>query len=202
MRAIRGAALGALLAAGAAGCDEAVAPGAGGSSEVRVGVRGDEPAPGGAARPSASRSAGSRGRIEVAARVYLWSEGRGWEELTRGAASQTVEASGSDGVRALASARVEADSYHRVRVEFEQVEATIAASADIDGPLLSGSLRVDGGSDGMVTVERELRVEARSGASAELEIDLNADHWWDGSAAGARTVGEAEFREALRIVVR
>ncbi len=202
MRTIMRLAMAALLAVGAAACDEAVAPGSGGSSEMRVGVRGDEPGGGGMAGPSASRSAGSTGRVEVAARVYLWSEARGWEELTRGVARQTVEASGSDGVRALASARVEADSYRRVRVEFERVEATVVASADIDAPLLSGTVRVDGGSDGVVTVERDLWVEARAGASADLEIDLNADQWYGGSAAGTRTVGEAEFRQALRVVVR
>ena len=202
MRRIMSMTLGALLAVGATGCDEPVAPGPAGSSEMRVGVRGDEPSGGATDGPAASRSAESSGRIEIAARVYLWSEGPGWVEITRGTAEQTVEASGSDGVRALASARVEAGSYRRVRVEFERVERTTIASAEIGGGVISGSVRVDGGSDGRVSVERELRVEARGGAEGDLVIDLNADQWYDGASAGASTVSEAEFSQALRIVVR
>ena len=193
---------GTLLAVGAAGCDEPVSPGSAGSSEMRVGVRGDEPAPATTSGPSTSRSAEASGRIDVAARVYLWSEGLGWVELTGGrAARQTVQASGSDGVRALATGRVEAGSYQRVRIDFERVEGTAIASAELGGGLLTGAVRVDGGSDGRVSVEREVRVDARGGSSATLEIDLNADQWYD-ATAGAHTVGEAEFRQALRIVVR
>ena len=201
MRHIMTVTVGTLLAVAAGGCDQPLAVGAGGSSEMTVGVRGDEPAAGTASGPSASRSAAASGRIEVAARVYLWSEAAGWVELTDGAARQTVEASGSDGVRTRASARVEAGSYRRVRVEFDRVEGTVIASAGIDAGLLTGSVRVDGGSDGRVSVEREVRVDASAGGASALEIDLNADQWYDGSA-GAHTVDEAEFRGALRIVVR
>jgi hypothetical protein len=201
MRKIMTATVGALLAVAATGCDQPVSPGEAGSSEMRVGVRGDEPPAGTTSGSSASRSAEASGRIDVTARVYLWSEAKGWVELTRGAARQTVEASGSDGLRALASARVDAGSYRRVRVDFDRVEGSVIASAGIDAGLLTGSVRVDGGSDGRVSVEREVRFDARGGAASELEIDLNADQWYDASA-GARTVGEAEFRGAVRIVAR
>lgn len=203
MKKINSAAAAALLAVGLAGCEQATAPAGEGRAAMEVGMRGD------AASPRSSSSSGARssetvgsGRIEVAARVYLESAEGGRVELTRGTARQTVEASGSDGVRLLATSEVDARAYRRVRVEFERVEADLAAGVQIGGSLVSGSVQVDGGSDGRVVVERELRVEARSGSVSRIEIDLNSDQWLGSAESGARAVSEAEFSSAVLITAR
>ena len=195
------AALGGLLLS-LGGCDEATAPPADGWSEMRVTVSGDASGAARSAYGTAESSGGTSGRIEVEARVYVATRGGEWVEVTRGAARQTVQASGSDGARLLARAEVRARTYERVRVEFERVEADAGAAVEIGVGGLSGSVRVTGESDGRVVVERELAMEARSGAVASLEIDLNADQWLGRADSRTRTVSEAEFRGALQISSR
>ncbi|MBW3628406.1 MAG: hypothetical protein KY464_03830 [Gemmatimonadetes bacterium] len=191
-----------LTAAALGGCEQATGPSGVGSAEMQVGVRGDA-APAQSSAPSGgspSRFAG--GKIEVAARVYVESASGGWEEVTRGTSRQTVESSGADGVRLLASSEVAASSYRRVRVEFERVRADFSAGVTIGGSFVTGVLEVDGGGDGRVVVERELRMEARSGSVSHVEIDLNADQWLNRADASARTVTEAEFSSAVLVSAR
>ena len=66
--------------------------------------------------------------------------------------TETVQASGSDGIRAFADAEVDATSYQRVRVEFERVQASLSGNLSIGGSLLGASLTVDTGSDGKIAV--------------------------------------------------
>lgn len=195
----------AALALALGGCDEATAPGAGGQSAVEVGVRGDD-----SGSASASRSAeGPRmshgtasGTVEVTARVFVQSRLGEWVEVTRNAARQTVQASGSDGIQVLAQGRIDAGEYRRVRVEFERVQANVRAGVTIGTSLLTGVVTVDGGTDGRIVVEREVAMEAEAGSEAEVEINLNAEQWLRRADTQTRAVAEAEFRSAVSIVAR
>jgi hypothetical protein len=189
----------AILMSGTVACSDTGPTGAGEEAATEVRVNGDAPGDGGAARsesPSESTSESSgevEGSVAVAARVYLQTEAGEWVELTgNGSAEQTVEASGSDGFRLLARSEVEATSYHRVRVEFERVHAELDGSIGLDLGVGEGLVTVDIGSDGDLTVEREIEVEARSGAVTRLDIDLNTSQW-----AAAAASGGAEARSAF-----
>lgn len=197
----------ALVAGAQTGC-EPITAATSGEARMEVGVQGD----GGTRQRSASDSPSAdqsgwamgeaSGTVEVRARVFIQGSGGAWVPLTDGAAQQTVEASGSGEVKLLSTARVEAGTYRRVRVEFERVEADLRSGVLIQSGLLTGVVRVDAGGDGEVVVEREVEITARSGTATRVEIDLNASQWLRRADASARTVAEAEFRSAVAITAR
>ena len=198
MKRIVGAAAGAAMILGMAGCESVTLP-ASGRSEMEVGVRGDGGSNGYSAYQAGSSSDAS-GRIEIEARVYLQAATGEWVEVTEGVARQSVDASGGDGVRVLASGSVEASSYARVRVEFERVTTQVDGQLTVAAGALTGTVRVDGGSDGRVTLEREIRLDARADAVSRLEIDLNADQWLARADASTGAVAESEFASAVNII--
>lgn len=191
------------LAAGA--CDQATGPEEG-QAEFQVLIEGSgESAAGSASRSGAtfSRSvAEAQGEVEVRARVFVRSSAGSWIELTRGAAEQTVSASGTAEARVLATARVRPDTYERVRVEFEHVRAEGVAWLDLGLGPIEGAVRVELGSDGEAVVERALVVDARADATTELRIDLNAEAWMSRTDEASRTVAEADFESAVTISAR
>ena len=190
----------AVLALGLAGCETGTEP-ATGEARMAVAVRGDTPSGANASRSAADGSA-AEATLEVEARVWVQSEAGRWMEVTRGAARQTVEASGRDGARLLATGEVEAGSYRRVRVEFERVEARSESGIRIGAGLLTGVVRVELGGDGRTVVERRIALEARARSQTELEVDLNADQWLGRADVQSRTVAESEFQGAVRVLAR
>jgi hypothetical protein len=187
------------------GCESGTGPAAGSTATLVVAVRGDSPEGGAAAWSPAgffASQAGSDARVEVTARVWVQTTTGQWVELTRGAARQTVQASGEDGAKLLATSRVEAERYRRMRVEFERVEAHSESGLQVSAGVLIGAVRVDLGGDGSATVEREVSVAAEANSTTTLEIDLNSDQWLRRADAESRTVTEAEFESAVRVAAR
>lgn len=191
-----------------AACDGDVTGSGGGDARMQVAARGDDApasqsvqsADGGA--PSFSHTS-AQGTIDFRARVYVQSSTSGWIELTEGAAGQgTVDASGHGSAVAFASSNVQAGSYNRVRVVFEDVDANLSGGLQISTGLLTGSVSVNLESDGQVVVEREINVSASSGATAQVLINLNADAWLNQANASTRTVSEASFRNAVAITAQ
>lgn len=203
MRSLTTAALAAVLVLGMGACDEAATGAAAGQSRMEVGMRGDD----GTAGASASRasdaryslSGGASGSVDVRARVWVETRAGEWVEVTNGMESQTVQASGSDGGRLLASAEVEASEYRRVRVEFDRVRANVVGGITIGTGLLSGSVSVSSGSDGTIVVERDVDFAARAGATSRIDVNLNAEEWLQSADAETHAVAEAEFRNAVTI---
>lgn len=197
--------LAAALVMALAACDGDVTGSGSGDARLQVAARGDD-AP---ASQSVSATDGApsythttaQGTIDFRARVYVQSSTSGWVELTNQAASTaSVAASGHGEAVAFASSRVQAGSYNRVRVVFEDVDANISGGVQIStGGLLTGSISVNLESDGQVVVEREVNVTASSGATTQLVLNLNADAWLSRASATTRTVAEAEFRNAVQI---
>lgn len=199
------AALGLGLGLGMGGCKEIATGPSQGEATMQVGVRGDADGSSSASRsPDGARFSYSSasGTVEIEARVWVQTRAGQWVEATEGVARQTVQASGSDGVRLLATSEVEAGSYRRVRMEFHRVEADVRGGITIGTSLLTGSVRVEGGSDSRIVVEREVAFTAEAGGSKRLEIDLNADQWLSRADTQSRTVAEAEFRSAVQVVAR
>lgn len=200
--------LAAALVMALAACDGDVTGSGSGDARLQVSARGDD-APASQSvsvrdgAPSYTHTS-AQGTIDFRARVYVQSSTSGWVELTNQAASAaSVAASGHGEAVAFASSRVEAGSYNRVRVVFEDVDANISGGLQLStGGLLTGSISVNLESDGQVVVEREVNVSASSGATTQLVLNLNADAWLTRANATTRTVSEAEFRNAVQITAR
>lgn len=191
-----------------AACDGDVTGSGSGDARMQVAARGDD-APASQSLQSADGGAPSfshgtaQGTIDFRARVYVQSSTSGWVELTNGAAGQgTVDASGHGSAMTFASSNVQAGSYNRVRVVFEEVDANLSGGLQISTGLLTGSVSVNLESDGQVVVEREINVSASSGATAQVLINLNADAWLNQANATTRTVSEASFRNAVAVTAQ
>ena len=192
----------------AAGCDEAGPTGlAAGESRAEVRVHGDAPAADPAESQGTSPEESSRGEsdvegsVEVRARVYLQSEAGTWVELTQGAASRTVSASGEHESRMLASSELEARSYQRVRVEFEEVRAALTGGIGVELGSSGLVLTVNAGADGTIVVEREVALHAGAGDVSRIDIDLNISRWAGESGSGG-VVAESAFTSAVAITTR
>jgi hypothetical protein len=173
-----------------------------GTAPAEVRIHGDAPAETSESRSATTSAAGELdGSLEVRARVWVRSEGGRWVEVTRGSAEQTVEASGEDGFRVLARSEIEAESYNRVRVEFEQVRGDLSGAVLLGLAGGSATVALDVGGDGRVTVEREVHFAASTGTTSRLDIDLNAPTWASESD-GAGVVAEGAFASAVGITAR
>ena len=194
-----------LLGVTACGGENGSPLGAEGQAQMQVAVTGDAPESGsstGSSDASGSTSSQAQGTVDVRAQVFVQSSTGGWTELTRGAAQQTVVLASDAQGRTMATAKLAAGSYQRVRIVFEDVRANVTGGLQLGTGLLTGEVRVAGAGDSRITVEREIDVRLRSDAQAQLLIDLNAQAWLDRVDASTRTVGEADFRNAVDVVVR
>lgn len=171
-----------------------------GRAAAEVRVHGDASSGASESRAESSSGEGSEleGSVDLQARVYLQTEAGQWVELTRGSAEQTVEASGSDGFKLLASSEIEAESYHRVRVEFERVRGDLSGGLVLGLNGGSAQLRVDVGSSGRVTVEREVDLAAHASTTTRIDIDLNTAQW-AGAGDSAGLVAQGAFASAVAI---
>ena len=196
----------ALAAAAVLGaCSDATGTSGSGNSTIRASAIGDDngasatmaPADGGAPRFATTTASGT---VDFRARVYVQTQSGGWVELTNNAASHAVvDASGQGGAAVLATSHVEAGTYARVRVVFEQVNASLSSSLQISTGLLSGSVSVDTQGDGSITVERQVSVAANAGATTNLLINLNSNVWLNQASATTHTVSETAFASAVQV---
>ena len=104
--------------------------------------------------------------------------------------------------RSFARSEIEAESYNRVRVVFQDVDANLSSGIQVGTGFLTGNVSVNLESDGQVVVEREVNVSASTGAASRIVINLNADAWLNSANAQTRTVSETEFRNAVRITAQ
>jgi hypothetical protein len=172
-----------------------------GKAAAEVRVHGDAPSGASESRSQSSSEATGEveGSVDVQARVYLQTEAGHWVEVTNGAAAQTVEASGSDGFRLLASSEIEARSYHRVRLEFESVRGELSGGLALGIGGGSAIVHVETGSSGQVTVEREVDVAAHAGTTTRLDIDLNTAQWAGAASGTTGVVAESAFASAVSV---
>jgi len=197
------AALCAATLATLAACGDSTGVGGSGDATMQVAAQGDDGpsasvAPAGEAPSFASSTAS--GTVDFRARVYIQTESGGWLELTDQAAqAASVDASGQGGAEVFATSRVEAGTYARVRVVFEQVRAQMNGSLQVSTGLLSGTVDVDMAGDGSVTVERQVNSSVQAGGTSRLLINLNASAWLNQASATTRTVNEAAFASAVAI---
>jgi hypothetical protein len=188
------------LGLGLGACD-GITGSAGGDARIEIAARGDDPPASQSVEPAGTPShshTNAEGTIDFRARVYVQSSTGAWVAVTE-AARGTVDASGHAAARTVATGRVRADSYSRVRVVFERVDAHLSGQLQVTTGVLSGTVTVQAASGSEVVVEREVAVAARAGASSRILINLNAGAWLDQASAQSRTVSEAAFRSAVVI---
>lgn len=193
----------ALLAVVTGACSDAQPMAPEGTARTEVFLRGDgdlqessSAASNGMVRTASQ--GGVNGSIDVKAKVSIQTESGEWVALTNQAVTGTVSTSAAAGETLLAQAELGATSYSRVRVEFEEVRATLAGEVAVGVGLAGAELQVQTGGDGVVVVEREVRFTAESDVTTRLVIDLRAREWMDGQA-GAEGVTEAAFSSAVVI---
>jgi hypothetical protein len=196
------------MAAGLGACESAT--GLEGGAAVEVAAHGDASGEAGSAAASEggsgsqqSSSSRAEGTVDFRARVWVRTSSNAWVELTQGAAKHAqVDASGRQGAKTFHTARTEAQSYNRVRIEFEEVKANVTGGVMIGTSLLSGEVRVDASSSNRAVVERSIQMDTRSTSGTTLVIDLNAREWLSRANAQSRTASRAEFESAVRVLVK
>ncbi|HET6763608.1 MAG TPA: DUF4382 domain-containing protein [Longimicrobiaceae bacterium] len=193
----------AALALGA--CDSATATD-GGSGTMQVAARGDD-APAASMAPSAQgpsyATSTAQGTITFNARVYAQAASGGWVELTNGAAQQaTVDAAGRGAAAVFASSQVDASTYSRVRVVFQNVNASLTSGLQVSTGLLTGSVAVTAQSGNTITVERQVSTHVSAGGSTQVLLNLNADAWMSHASATTHTVSEADFASAVQVTAQ
>ncbi len=192
------------LVAALGACDSATGPGE--RTTMEVAVQGD----GSGASSSTSTvssthsqsfaSGSAEGTIDFRARVWIRTNTSQWVELTQSAAKRAVvDASGRQGAQTFVTTQVEARSYNRVRIEFEEVQANVTGGLFVGSGLLSGVIRVDIQSGNRATVERDIEINTEAGSTTRLVLDLNASQWLSRANAQAKTVSRAEFESAVRV---
>jgi hypothetical protein len=195
----------ATLVLGLGACESTTGPS--GTATLQVAAQGDSGGPSTSSIPLyteryTSADGQTEGTVEFRARVYVRSSVNAsqWVEVTNQAAQRVrVDASGRQGATTFATAQVDAHSYNRVRVVFEEVKADVTGGIRIGTGLLTGEIRVDLGGSGETVVERNIDVTLSEGTSATLVIDLNTDAWLSRADAQSRTVSRAEFESAVRL---
>jgi hypothetical protein len=186
-------------------CSDATGASGSGNATMQVSAIGDDNGATASAAPASGQAprfatTTASGTVDFRARVYVQTQTGGWVELTNNAAQHAVvDASGRAGAVVLATSHVAAGSYARVRVVFEQVNATLSGSLQISTGLLSGSVSVDTQGDGSITVERQVSVTANADATTNLLIDLNSDVWLNQASATTHTVSETAFASAVQV---
>lgn len=191
-----------LVTAGLTACDEATGP-ATETGQVEAAAIGDGSASSASTSPSdgaRTSTAGSEGTVHFRARVYLRTETGQWLEVTNGAAAAgAVRASGSDGAKVFASSAMQARSYTRVRVVFDEVRAETTGGVQVGvGSAVSGEVQVDMAGGG-ATVEREIEVRVRGGSTTRLVVDLNSSAWMTRADAHTGAVSRSDFEGAVRV---
>lgn len=188
-------------------CGDITGPGEG-QATFQVAAQGDDPSAQQSSQgttstysqPMTSTDGRAQGEVEFRAQVEVQTRTGGWITLNQ-LQEVHVDASGQE-TKTFASTRVDADSYTRIRVTFENVKANVTGGIQIGTGFLAGEVRVNLGSEGQTVVEREIDVNAGAGATTTLLINLNSSQWLNRADAQAKTVSEADFRSAVQIVAR
>lgn len=188
-----------LLTLAATACENAGPTGAEGDARMQVAMQGDDATNASRSGESSSSAGSVSGEIDVEARVYAQTSAGTWVELTRGRVEETVDASGRAGAEVVSDTRVQSNSFTRVRVEFERVDADVDGGVTIGGSLLTGSVKVDFGGESKIVVERSVSFTASSSASSQVLVNLNADAWLNRASATTRTVSRADFASAVMV---
>lgn len=191
-----------LVVLAAAGCADAGPTGAESDATTEVRVAGDAPQGGTASRSASSTDgeAAVEGSVRVTARVYLQRETGTWVDVTGAAAAeQTVDAAGDDGFRLLARSEVDAGTYQRIRIEFEDVRAEVNGALALQ--LGSGLVSVELGSSGRVVVERAIELRAGAGSVSRVHVDLNAPQWIETADDGG-IIARGAFESAVTVAAQ
>jgi hypothetical protein len=186
-----------LLVLGLGGCGAELT--AGGQTEVQAVVTSEDGVQSSSAShaPLFSTSGSSAaGRMEVDARVTLVAENGVETRLTQNPVSGSFQIEQRDSAL-IGRGSVPATRYTRARITFTRVQAEVSGGL----PVL-GTIRVDLGTVGQVTVDTPLLLEPVPGRLETVVVDMNAHVWLASANPVTRLVAASTFASAVEIRVQ
>lgn len=97
------------------------------------------------------------------------------------------------------STTVDAGTYVAVRLVLSNVDAHLDAGSTFGSTSLSSSADVTvGGSDGTVTITKQIQVNVEQGATTRVVFDLNTESWFDSTNVQNRMVADSRVQSAVQ----
>lgn len=122
-------------------------------------------------------------------------------ELTDGVQEVTVSLGDPEPVE-IARRPMPAGSYDAIRTFFGRIEANVTGGLVIDGELITGTVRVDLGEDGALSVVTLTGFEVWEDAPTVVAIEMQSHVWLRLVDAVLQRVDVDDFRESFRVRVR
>lgn len=143
------------------------------------------------------------GTLSVRVRTFARSRGGAFVELTNGFQELTLPLADPSPL-GLAVQSLPAGEYDAVRTVFERIEAQVLGGLVIGGQPITGTVRVDLGTAGSLTIDTETDFEVWENATTVIALDMRSAAWMP--LAGAQglvwLVDSGDFRGAFRVRVR
>lgn len=99
-------------------------------------------------------------------------------------------------------ARLPADHYIALRIEFTEIEVEVDRGVVIDGIEIQGPIEIELEDDESIIIERSLDARLLDGGRIDVLLDMNARTWLAAIDPDLRTVAERVFSQAIAIRVR
>lgn len=142
-----------------------------------------------------------RGSLTVRVRSFARRPGGTFEELTDGPQDVTVSLVAPEPVE-IARRQLSAGRYDGVRTFFSRIEVDVTDGLVVDGVPVQGTVTVDLGTGGALTVLDETVFEVDDGAPTVIALEMQTRVWLRLVDAVARRVDVTDFRRIFRIRLR
>lgn len=147
-----------------------------------------------------SHGSNIQGTLTVRVRSFARRGPGDFVELTDGVQEVTVSLSDPEPVE-IARRSLPAGSYDAVRTFFGRIEADVTGGLIIDGDPVIGTVRVDLGEDGSLSVVTVTGFEVWADAPAVVAIEMQSGIWLRLVDAVLGSVDVDDFRESFRVRV-
>lgn len=148
-----------------------------------------------------SHGSNIQGTLTVRVRSFARRGLADFVELTDGVQEVTVSLSDPAPVE-IARRSLPAGSYDAIRTFFGRIEATVTGGLIIDGEEVRGTVRVDLGTDGALSVVTVTGFEVWEDAPAVVAIEMQSRVWLRLVDAALGRVDPDDFRRIFRVRVR
>lgn len=142
-----------------------------------------------------------RGSLTVRVRSFARRPGGTFEELTDGPQDVVVSLVAPEPVE-IARRQLSAGRYDGVRTFFSRIEVDVTDGLVVDGVPVQGTVTVDLGTGGALTVLDETVFEVDDGAPTVIALEMQTRVWLRLVDAVARRVDVTDFRRIFRIRLR
>lgn len=151
--------------------------------------------------PATSHGSTIQGTLTVRVRSFARRGFGDFVELTDGVQEVTVSLGDPEPIE-IARRPMPAGSYDAVRTFFGRIEANVTGGLVIDGVPVTGTVRVDLGTDGALSVVTPTGFEVWENAPTVVAIEMQSGIWLRLVDAALRRVDLDDFRRIFRVRVR